>query len=276
MPLLPEKIIDFHVHLFPDELFNAIWNFFNREYGRPIVHQLYAKECIDYLRARGVETIVYSNYAHKEGVAGMLNDWNIRLLDSTDDVYCFAAFHPGDEDALGMAERVMSHPKVLGFKLHFLVQKFYPHDERLYPLYETVMEQGGRLLLHVGTGPIGNEYVGIAHLRKVLKRYPGLHLNIAHMGAFEFQDTFDLLEEYPGVCLDTSYCFLPDSFRMFRMENSVLERLKGRLLYGSDFPNLFHNRSEELNAILEKDLPQDFYDCVFRKNPQEILDRHIG
>ena len=32
MPQLPETIIDFHVHLFPDELFDAIWKFFSREY----------------------------------------------------------------------------------------------------------------------------------------------------------------------------------------------------------------------------------------------------
>ncbi len=271
MPQLPETIIDFHVHLFPDELFDAIWKFFSREYGLPIVHQLYARDCIEYLRNRNVGTVVYSNYAHKEGVAEGLNEWNIRLLDDTVDIYCFAAFHPGDREALGMAERVLAHPKVLGYKLHFLVQKIYPHDERLFPLYEMVMDQGKRLLLHVGTGPIGNEYVGIAHLRKVLERYPGLQLNIAHMGAFEFQDFFDLLEDHPGIFLDTSYCFLPDRFRMYRMGNIVLEGLKDRLLYGSDFPNLFHHRSEELKALSEMALSQDFYESVFRKNALQIL-----
>ncbi|HON63161.1 MAG TPA: amidohydrolase family protein [Desulfomonilia bacterium] len=276
MPVLPEKIIDFHVHLFPDELFEAIWRFFQREYGLPIVHQLYARECIEYLRERGVNTIVYSNYAHREGVAGSLNEWNLRLLDETDEIYCFVAFHPGDDDALGMIRRVFEHPKVLGCKLHFLVQRFYPHDERLFPLYEEVLAQGKRLLLHVGTGPIGNEYVGISHLLKVLKRYPGLKLNIAHMGAFEFIDFFELLKQYPEIHLDTSYCFLPGSFRMFRMEKSVLESLKGRLLYGSDFPNLFHHRREELNALLGMELSQEFYDRVFRDNALDLLRSHTG
>ena len=273
---LPEKIVDFHAHLFPDELFEAIWRFFQREYGLPVVHQLYARDCIDYLRARGVETIVYSNYAHREGVAGALNDWNLRLLDETGGIYCFAAFHPGDNDAVGIIRRVFAHPRVLGCKLHFLVQRFYPHDERLFPLYEEVLEQGKRILLHVGTGPIGNEYVGIAHLKKVLDRYPGLQLNIAHMGAFEFRDFFELLQQYPGIYLDTSYCFLPDNFRMFQLENSVLESLKGRLLYGSDFPNLFHHRGEELDALLGMGLSQEFYDRVFRDNAHDLLRIHTG
>ena len=96
------------------------------------------------------------------------------------------------------------------------------------------------------------------------------------MGAFEFQDFFDLLEDHPGIFLDTSYCFLPDRFRMYRMGNVVLEGLKDRLLYGSDFPNLFHHRREELKALSEMALSQDFYESVFRKNALQILRRVTG
>ncbi len=37
-----EPIIDFHVHLFPDELLRAIWSFFKRVYGLDVVHRLFA------------------------------------------------------------------------------------------------------------------------------------------------------------------------------------------------------------------------------------------
>ncbi len=268
---LPEKIIDFHVHLFPDDLFEAIWDFFKRHYGLEVVHKLYAQQCIEYLRDKGVDAIVYSNYAHKKGVAERLNDWNVNLLDRTESLYCFAAFHPDDDKALEMADRIITHPRVLGFKLHFLVQCFYPDDERLFPLYEMVMKHNKRLLLHIGTGPIGNDYTGIIRFRNVLARYPDLPANIAHMGAFEFGEFFDLLGGHPKLFLDTSYCFLPGKFRMFKLENDLLERYQNRILYGSDFPNLFHHRREEIMALKALGLSRRFYDRIFLENAKTLL-----
>ena len=198
MSAVPERYIDFHAHLFPDDFFDAIWAFFRREYGLEVAHRLYARECIDFLRERGAGAVVYSNYAHRKGVARTLNEWNIALLESTAGLSCFAPFHPDDDDALAMARDILQHPQVLGFKLHFLVQPFRPDDESLFPLYELVMERGKRLLMHIGTGPIGNGRVGAAYLERILERYPCLPANIAHMGAFEFGRFFSLLEGHPG------------------------------------------------------------------------------
>jgi uncharacterized protein len=271
MTVLPSGLVDFHVHLFPDDFFDAIWGFFKREYGLDIVHQLYADECIAYLREHGVGAIVYSNYAHKKGTAARLNAWSVDLLDRNRDVYCFAAFDPNDEDALAKARDVISHPNVLGFKLHFLVQPVRPDDERLFPLYELVMDRGKRLLLHIGTGPIGNERVGIAYLRKLLERYPCLPANIAHLGAFEFLESFALLDAHPGLYLDTAYCFLPGEFRMYKLGNELLERHRDRLLYGSDFPNIFHHRGEELAALAGMGLSPEFCQRVFKDNGEALL-----
>ena len=158
---LPDRIIDFHVHLFPDRMFDAIWDYFSKTYKWEVIHKLYYRKCIAYLRRCGVDKIVYSNYAHREGIAKHLNDWNRFVLDENPDVYCFAAYHPDDADALSYADKVLRHPQVLGIKLHFLVQRFYPHDERLFPLYEMVNAMKKRFLFHIGTGPVGNEYVGL-------------------------------------------------------------------------------------------------------------------
>jgi uncharacterized protein len=274
MTALPAGFTDFHVHLFPDDFFDAIWVYFKRVYGLDIVHQLYARECIDYLRERGVGTIVYSNYAHKKGAAAKLNGWNTELLDCNRDIYCFAPFHPDDADALPRAREIIQHPKVLGFKLHFLVQAMRPDDETLFPLYEMVMEHGKRLLLHIGTGPVGNERVGVVFLRTLLERYPSLPANIAHMGAFEFMDFFTLLDVHPNLFLDTAYCFLPGDFRMYRLGNGLLEKYQDRLLYGSDFPNIFHHRDEEISALEGMNLSQEFYRKVFKDNGDALLASH--
>ena len=71
--------------------------------------------------------IVFSNYAHKKGIAEPMNEWNLNILEKFTNLYCFAAFHPDDDNALKYAEQIISHPRVAGIKLHLQVQKFYPH-----------------------------------------------------------------------------------------------------------------------------------------------------
>lgn len=57
MAKIPEPIIDFHVHLFPDRLFDAIWDAFVRHYDWNIIHRHYYKECIERLRQGGAASL---------------------------------------------------------------------------------------------------------------------------------------------------------------------------------------------------------------------------
>lgn len=273
---LPEEIIDFHVHLFPDRLFDAIRRSFVTDYQWEVLHKFYWRECVEYLRAAGVGPIVYSNYAHRKGVARGLNGWNRDLLTETDNIFCFTAYHPDDEDALKMAETLLSHPKVMGVKLQLLVQRFYPQDRRLFPLYDLVMKKGKYLLFHVGTGPVGNEFVGIAHFRELLHHYPELPAIVAHMGGLEYREFGDLLARHPQLYLDTSFSFLPQLGRMFDLGPDFLEEHRNRILYGSDFPNLLFPRQEEIESLLGFGLSAEFYRRVFFQNGRDLIDKCTG
>jgi len=271
MKRLPPALIDFHVHLFPDKGFDAIWNYF-AAMGADVLHKLYSGPCIDYLHEHGVERIVFSNYAHKAGVAAPMNAWNVDLLACHERLYCFAPFHPDDDHGLEDAARMLDHPRVAGIKLHFQVQKIYPHDPRLYPLYELVMEKKKRLLLHVGNGPTTNPFVGLEHFLPLLERYPDLPANIPHMGCYEFQAFMELLNTYPHLYLDTAYTFWPGTPFSFNLDTAYLETYKDRILYGSDFPNVILPRQGEIDHLLSLDLSQAFYDRVFYTNGMTLLD----
>jgi predicted TIM-barrel fold metal-dependent hydrolase len=274
---LPEKIIDFHVHLFPDRFFDAIWKRFISDYGWDVLYHFYYRECVDHLRKNGIGTIAYSNYAHRKGMAKYLNEWNVKVLDEMPDLYCFAAYHPEDEDGPDMAAAIVKHPKILGFKLQLLVQCFYPHDERLYPLYDILMESGKCLLIHVGTGPVGNEFTGINHFKKLLKQYPDMRIIVPHMGALEYDEFGALLDDYPNIYLDTAYSFIPqikDGFLSSSLGIEFLEKYQDRILYGSDFPNLIFPREVEIEKLLSLNLSQSFYDKVLWKNGWGIIASH--
>ncbi|MBW1892268.1 MAG: amidohydrolase family protein [Deltaproteobacteria bacterium] len=276
MNRLPEKIIDFHVHLFPDKLLDAIWNAFSTRYKWDVLYKLYYRDCVNFLNERNVTPVVYSNYAHKKGIAEGLNQWNMKILDEFPNLYCFAAFHPDDDNGMEIAENILSHPKVLGFKLQLLVQNFYPYDERLFPLYDLVMEKNKRILFHAGTGPIGNQYVGIKNFKKMLKKYPDIPANIAHMGALEYKEFMDLLNNHENLYFDTAFTFFKNADMGFNLDSSYLELNKDRILYGSDFPNLIFPREEEINTLLEMGLSDEFYQKIFFDNGMKLIDKHSG
>jgi len=266
----PSRIVDFHVHLFPDKGFDAVWNFFASS-GTEVIYKYYSGECVKYLNERGVSPIVFSNYAHKKGIAEPMNEWNIALLEQFPDLYCFAAYHPDDGNALEYAERMLAHPRVAGVKMHFHVQRLYPHDTRLFPLYEMIRERGKRLLLHVGNGPRINQFVGMGHFRRVLDHFPDLPVTVPHMGGLEFAPCMDLLDDHPGIYLDTAYSFWPGLPFTFNLGPEYLERYRDRILYGSDFPNMILPREREIDYLLGLDLSDDFYDNVFYANGMRLL-----
>lgn len=267
----PAAIVDFHVHLFPDKGFDAIWKFF-KTYGAEVLHKYYTPRCIDYLSGHGVERIVFSNYAHKEGIAEPMNAWNLGLLDRHPELYCFAAYHPDDDNALEYAAQMLSHPRVADIKLHCMVQQLYPHDERLFPLYEMIIARHKRVLLHVGNGPTGNDFVGFAHFSKLLRRFPELPANVAHMGGLEFQAFIDLLDDHPGIYMDTAYSFWPGLPFTFNLGKAYLEKYKHRILYGSDFPNVILPREGEIDYLLSLELSEVFYEQVFYANAMRLLE----
>ncbi len=273
MKKLPKKIIDFHVHLFPEKGFDAIWNAFEVIYNHPVLHKLYHNECIEYLRQHDVGPIVYSNYAHKKGFAQKMNEWNRALLDNTQNIYCFAAFHPEDENAMDYVEDILSHPKVIGIKLHFLIQEFYPYDERFFPLYEMVIQKNKRLLMHIGNGPIGNQYTGFNSFKKLLEYYPDLPVNIPHMGGYEYGEFMNLLDIHPELYLDTSYSFWPQVTEGYNLGAEQLEKYQDRILYGSDFPNVILPREDEITGLLQYELSDEFYNKIFYENAKKMINK---
>lgn len=277
IPPLPAEIVDFHVHLFPDRLFDAIRKRFVTDYHWQVIHDFYWQDCIKHLREAGVGPIVYSNYAHKKGVAKELNAWNREVLAATEDVFCFIAYHPDDDgDALEMADSLLSMPRVMGVKLQLLVQRFYPHDQRLFPLYDLIIRKGKYVLFHVGTGPVGNEYVGVAHFQRLLDHYPNLPAIVAHMGGLEYREFGSLLSRYPKLYMDTSFSFLPQLGAMFDLGSDFLEENRSRILYGSDFPNVLFPREAEIDTLLELGLSEEFYRRVFSENARELIGHCSG
>jgi len=256
--------IDIHTHLHPPKLFAAIRRWFaeHSEWdmaGAPTEPQAVA----DVLHAHGVRRFVFCSYAHKPGMASDLNAW---LAQTSRDLGGYglplATVHPGDAGCLDDLRTALDDG-CIGLKLHEDVQRLEVDDARLEPVFATLAERGAFALVHVG--PIPWDYppdAGAARVARVLERHPQLRLVVAHYGVPDTDRFFALMDEHPGLYLDTTMVFASQSpmhislARPHGLETvpeidcEALEMHADRVLYGTDYPNIPFTYPTERDAIV--------------------------
>src|SRR5688572_11521822 len=136
----PTPVIDAHVHLFPDRLFEAIWGWFGA-HAWPIRYRLTSERVVEFLCGRGVERIVALHYAHKPGMADGLNRYVLDLARRFPEVIPTATCFPGEPGARDLLRRALGEG-ARGVKVHCHVQKVAPDDPRLDEVYEEATSAG--------------------------------------------------------------------------------------------------------------------------------------
>lgn len=250
-PELP-SVIDAHVHLFPDWVFEAIWRWFDR-YGWPIRHKLHARQVVRFLLDRGVEQIVALHYAHKAGIAREMNAFMAELVREEPRVTGMATVFPGESQAVDILREAFA-AGLRGVKLHCHVQALPPDDPSLHEVYALCQEAGLPVVIHAGREPRSDalprdtrEICSVDRLENVLRSFPRLRLCVPHLGADEFEGYASLLERYDNLWLDTTMA-LADYFDI-DSPRWMLDVRPERVLYGSDFPNLPYAWDRELQRI---------------------------
>ena len=104
------------------------------------------------------------------------------------------------------------------------------------------------LIKVAGPGPFG----------QVLARHPRLRAVIAHLGAPEYEGFLDLAERYERVMLDTTMMFTDFFDRGSPYPRRALPRLRdlglgGKVLLGSDFPNIPYPYAAQLAGLARLD-----------------------
>jgi len=165
------------------------------------------------------------------------------------------------------------------FKLHTQVGEFRLDDPRLDEAFGMVEDAGTPTVIHVGSGPVGNEFTGPEHLERLLRRHPRLTAVIAHMGAPEYAEFLALAEAHEHTRLDTTMVFT----RFFDEEapypDELLARLADlgdRVLFGSDFPTIPYPYLEQLAGLTRlaerhPSLGEDWLRCVCWHNGVELF-----
>jgi predicted TIM-barrel fold metal-dependent hydrolase len=270
---LPE-IVDAHVHLFPDRIFQAIWRWFD-QYGWPIRYKIDAPSVVRFLLSRGVSRIVALHYAHKPGLARMMNAFMTELVKNEPRITGLATVMPGEPGARAILDDAFD-AGLAGVKLHCHVQCFAADDDILADVYDACVARDMPLIMHAGREPKSDglkcdpyAICSAERTARVLAAYPRLRLVIPHLGFDEFDAYEKLLERHENLWLDTTM-MMSDYFEGLPVDLARLVAARAdRVMYGTDFPNIPYAWDRELLRIAK--LPDAALPGVLGENARRLF-----
>jgi uncharacterized protein len=270
-------LFDVHVHFLPPPVMTRVWEQFDSAgplIGRPwpISYRSSDEERVATLRALGVRRFSALPYAHRPGVAEYLNAWAADFAGRVPEALSCATFFP--EDGVGKYVEARIGAGTQLFKVHVQVGNFDLTDPLLDPVWGSLAESGTPVVVHAGSGPVPNAHTGPGPLRAVLRRHPRLAAVVAHLGAPEYAEFLDIAEDYEQVRLDTTMAFTD----FFEAEAPFppglvprLRSLQGRVLLGSDFPNIPYPYAHQLDSLERLGLGAEWLQAVCWANAAALF-----
>ena len=269
-------LIDVHTHFMPENVLAKVWAFFeNGTPPWPIHYRRSQDERLALLRAFGVRRFTGLLYPHKPAMAAWLNSWSADFAAATPEVLHSATFFPEPDAGQYVAAALAGGARI--FKAHVQVGAYDPADELLTPVWGQLAEAGVPVVVHCGSGPTPGPFTGPERFAAVLARHPRLTAIIAHLGAPEYTEFFDLAGKYRNVHLDTTMTFT-DFFTQIRPDRAFpadglprLADLGDRILLGTDFPNIPYPYLHQLEALAGTGLGRPWLRAVCHDNAARLL-----
>jgi hypothetical protein len=257
----------------------AVWRYFaeagpllGREW--PISYRSEESVRIAVLRGLGVRRFAALLYAHKPDMAHFLTQWSLGFAERVPDAVPSGTFFPEPGVVGYVTDAITAGCQI--FKIHLQVSAFDPRDRILDEVWGLLAEAGIPVVVHAGSGPVPGKFTGPGPFGEVQGRHPRLRSIIAHMGMPQEREFTDLALRYESVCLDTTMVgtdFLEAMHRMPRDLMPVVRDLglAGRVVFGSDFPNIPYNYAHQIEALSRWGLGADWLAAVLWHNGDRLL-----
>lgn len=263
-------IVDAHVHFLPANLQDAVWRWFDRlEPAWPITYrysEAVRKRVLDGLGVRHHTTLAYP---HRAGMLRFLNDHTLGLAAADPSVIPTFTIFPEPGVGSETARCLAAGGKCV--KVHLQVGGFDTVDPLLEQSWRLLEEAGTPIILHAGAvadGSGNEQWCGPAPVRRLLARFPGLRLVIAHLGAPDSDAFVALAEEHPGVWLDTAMIFTDPPY-LGPSPLHLVDRvgaLGDRIVFGSDFPTIPHAYAAQISGLAALGLGREWLRNVLWHN----------
>jgi predicted TIM-barrel fold metal-dependent hydrolase len=120
-------------------------------------------------------------------------------------------------------------------KVHPEVQRIYPDQPEMFPVYERCGQLGMPVVFHAGRSGLEpfeflGEFAPMHRYVAPIHEYPNTEFVFGHSGSRDYREAIDIALEYPNVTLESSSIGLSDL-------QEVYDRLgPERIVFGSDWP----------------------------------------
>lgn len=272
-------IVDVHVHFMPRSVMDKVWKYFERGgdlLGQPwpITYKTDEEDRIAMLRAMGVRRFGCLSYAHRPGMARWLSEWSLAFAARTPGAIPSATFFPEPDVEMYVAESIEAGAEL--FKIHLQVGGFDSRDPLLRPVWGQLAEADVPVVVHAGSGPMAGRFTGAGPFGEVMAQHSQLPAVVAHMGVAEERDFIPMAARYQRMRLDTTMVGTDFMENLHRFDPGLLPLvqelgLAGKVLFGSDFPNIPYPYAEQVEALQRWDLGDDWLRAVLWDNGAELF-----
>ena len=258
-------IIDAHAHIYPDKIAPRAVPAIGTFYLVPMQGEGTADDLLARYGECGITHAIVHSVATTAKSVPTINSFIADQCARHPEFIGFGTMHQEFEDVEAEVDRALALG-LHGFKLHPDTQQVNMDDPRLMDFYEVI---AGRVPLVLHTGDYRYDYSSPRRLVKVLKAFPDLVVNAAHLGGWSIYDVgYDMLhEELLGeerLFVDASSAFAFTGRRHMR----ELVRMWGadRVMFGTDYP--MWQPAQELNEMMNCNLTDDELEKILWKNAE--------
>ncbi len=260
-------IIDFHAHAFPDVLAEKAMKALEEEGGVKAHLDGRISSLLRSMDRNGVERSVICSIATRPPQFDAILSWSKEIR--SDRIVPFPSLHPGDSRFADHIARIRDEG-FKGIKFHPYYQDFDVDDERVFPIYERIVEQNLIVLMHTGFD-FAFEKVRRADPLKILKvveRFPDLKLVTSHLGAWD--DWKEVERHLVGRNIYMEISFSLEYLDRETARKIILNHPKGHVFFGTDSPWTDQGRTLELVRSLG--LGKEREELILRENALKLLE----
>lgn len=305
------KVIDVHVHMFPDNIMDEYLKHYIEISGQSLLcadpsleglrEEYREYEALDYVilgqwestrqfELEGLRLVAESDLYYARHYFYTYHEWLSKMQQENDDVVCFGNVHPDDPEMMQEFDRMFDEYKLKGMKLVPCMNFYRLNDRRLFPAYEKAEAKGLPVILHTGGDPIpGREIYG--HPRDVddiASAFPKLTIVMAHLGAPFFDETKEILDKHKNVYTDLSFaidygevvkfCKRHGMTHLTDMSKSDFQSVMSAYIEDFGYERVFYGSDfpyarpkDAIDGLLELDISDEAKEMILWKNAKEVL-----
>ena len=204
------------------------------------------------------------------------NAWTCAVARTHEQLVPYLSLDPsmGEDGALAeLTVRVEEGAR--GIKLHPANQRYFPSDQRLWPVYEEAQRLGLPVISHSGLHFDARlpAYASPTAFQEMLEAFPRLTVVLAHLGHGFLDDSFTMAARYPTLFFDCSYVVegSADPPLISDQDAVAIFRRLGvdRVLFGSDWP--WGHPLRDAQRVSRLPLSEDEKRLVLAGNARRVL-----